>query len=539
MNRYASVLAAALCLFISFIASNSASAMQEVYVDFDTILMAVDAGATPGEMGIPPADELYDYSPEQREDILFYLNDRYGQHEVFFLEGLPPGMGSASVVTLNKGSGGFSDGVDFRNEVPDDTAEVNTIAAFKFIGVDPVTDPWTDMDVTLATANIVGHEAGHLMGIRHQDSFGPIGSGIGTFKDDYAPEYPFPPGAPETPTALSYLTFGLGLTFSGLTTESFISERAALKLAMADPAFPALVIPEASMNKSVMMAQPVPLADFVIPYPFRPLPNLKETPVEDLPLEIPAAIDARARVVKGKMDDTDEMGKHLSDYFSFTAEAGTMLTVEIMSKILEGGDRYADPVDIAVILLDGTTGGPLDYGPGTMVDAANDDDFATSDKGASLIDVVLPSVYDTGPDGFGTYVLEVASANEDLPFVSPGPGKDGTDGGDYELLIYQAWVVDEPYPPGFADFDEDTDVDGEDFLAWQRGLGIVVDATKVDGDVEGDGDVDLTDLFHWSEQHSLTGLPIPGSLSALVPEPSTLTLLSVFACGAVLRVRIR
>ena len=245
MNRTTLTLAA---LTVTIHCSPAARAFQEIYVDFDTILMAVDAGAEPGTMGIPPADELYDYDAFQREDILFYLNDRYGQHEVTFLEGLPPVPGSDSVITLNKGSGGFSDGVDFRNLVSDDEAEVNTIGAFKFIGIDPVTDPWTDMDVTIATANIVGHEAGHILGVRHQDSFGPIGSGIGTFPDDYAPVYPFPPGAPTTVESLSFLTFGLGLTFTNLTTESFISERAALKLEMAKPDFTELVVSEISGN---------------------------------------------------------------------------------------------------------------------------------------------------------------------------------------------------------------------------------------------------------------------------------------------------
>jgi len=45
-----------------------------------------------------------------------------------------------------------------------------------------------------------------------------------------------------------------------------------------------------------------------------------------------------------------------------------------------------------------------------------------------------------------------------------------------------------------ADFDNDGDTDGGDFLAWQRGFG---NANRADGDADGDKDVDETDLSVW------------------------------------------
>jgi hypothetical protein len=64
-----------------------------------------------------------------------------------------------------------------------------------------------------------------------------------------------------------------------------------------------------------------------------------------------------------------------------------------------------------------------------------------------------------------------------------------------------------------ADFDLDGDVDGTDFLAWQRGLGKTVGAKLAEGDADRDGDVDAEDLNIWRAQQ-------PAPPAAVVPEPS-------------------
>ncbi|MEM8947672.1 MAG: choice-of-anchor Q domain-containing protein, partial [Planctomycetota bacterium] len=48
-----------------------------------------------------------------------------------------------------------------------------------------------------------------------------------------------------------------------------------------------------------------------------------------------------------------------------------------------------------------------------------------------------------------------------------------------------------------ADFDTDFDVDGADFLAWQRGFGNA-NAVRADGNSDDDSDVDASDLAAWS-----------------------------------------
>jgi hypothetical protein len=72
--------------------------------------------------------------------------------------------------------------------------------------------------------------------------------------------------------------------------------------------------------------------------------------------------------------------------------------------------------------------------------------------------------------------------------------------------------------PGNADFDGDGDVDGRDFLAWQRGFGITSGAQLEQGDANGDGAVNAADLEFWSAQYGDTSSPLT-TLS--IPEPST------------------
>ncbi len=74
-----------------------------------------------------------------------------------------------------------------------------------------------------------------------------------------------------------------------------------------------------------------------------------------------------------------------------------------------------------------------------------------------------------------------------------------------------------------ADFDNDGDVDGKDFLTWQHGFSIIGGATRTDGDATNDGRVDSDDLVVWETQY---GTVPAGAIAAplVVPEPMTLNL---------------
>ncbi len=66
------------------------------------------------------------------------------------------------------------------------------------------------------------------------------------------------------------------------------------------------------------------------------------------------------------------------------------------------------------------------------------------------------------------------------------------------------------------DLDSDGDVDGADFLAWQRGFGKTSGASVADGDTNGDEAVNDLDLSVWQQNYGTTGLAaLSSSLSAI------------------------
>jgi hypothetical protein len=79
-----------------------------------------------------------------------------------------------------------------------------------------------------------------------------------------------------------------------------------------------------------------------------------------------------------------------------------------------------------------------------------------------------------------------------------------------------------------ADFDEDIDVDGNDFLIWQRGNGTLApDGEHANGDANSDLAVNGDDLVIWDMQFG--GPPPAATALAAVPEPSSAILLLLAA----------
>lgn len=114
-----------------------------------------------------------------------------------------------------------------------------------------------------------------------------------------------------------------------------------------------------------------------------------------------------------------------------------------------------------------------------------------------------------------------------------GPGISGLafaedDYGTSGIYRY-AMAQDTPFvdsSPSNGDFDGDGDVDGEDFLTWQRGLGLTGQPDATTGDADDDGDVDADDLTLWKSHFG--GAPAVAAIGA-VPEPASLALLAAGA----------
>ena len=83
-----------------------------------------------------------------------------------------------------------------------------------------------------------------------------------------------------------------------------------------------------------------------------------------------------------------------------------------------------------------------------------------------------------------------------------------------------------------ADFDRDGDVDGQDFLTWQRNFGATF-ALQSEGDANFDGTVDANDLAAWQDSYGSLLLAV-----IAVPEPTDLLLTCTAFLGLVLRRRV-
>ncbi len=101
-------------------------------------------------------------------------------------------------------------------------------------------------------------------------------------------------------------------------------------------------------------------------------------------------------------------------------------------------------------------------------------------------------------------------------------GNAGT-GGDPALFTSQGFL-----PIFTADFDIDGDIDGHDFLVWQRGFDS--GSSQITGDANEDNFVDEEDLAIWQQQYGAGGTPLVAANSA-VPEPSSLLLVTLAIAG--------
>lgn len=150
----------------------------------------------------------------------------------------------------------------------------------------------------------------------------------------------------------------------------------------------------------------------------------------------------------------------------------------------------------------------------------NGDNLTDFSERKAELDALIPG------GGSIDYVVSFGEDNSgNLYIIDYGDGFEPTPGSGEIFLLKQA----------SADFDEDGDVDGDDFLTWQLNSGMSSGTLLSHGDADEDEDVDADDLAIWELQYGTTTTP---SVPITVPEPSTI-LLAFFALLGMRPCRIR
>ncbi|MCB9850354.1 MAG: hypothetical protein H6817_06575 [Phycisphaerales bacterium] len=460
-KRIALVLGFTLFAFVA-----SARSESVYYLDFDP--------DSPGP--------IYPYSPTEKDIILDGLRMMYAAfpHMTFTLDEPPAPF---SRVNFNSAAIGTSTGIDFRNVASIDTASVNAIMAFDFVGeMSP-----SPADIVKASINLAGHEIGHLEGLRHHDSFTPIGTGVpgSMVAAGFTPPYPGPTTAPDTLTDVESLTTALpgGFTLAQLTADLGIGQRSAIKLAFnEDGAFYLeSSLPGGPGGSDPATASPLPLKTIGIPNVVPP-----GDPIHGLPLV------ADVIAVKGETFDPFD-----SDYYSFFAYAGDFVQIEVLSNEISS---RLDEFNVAVAVYDLDKLEDPDF-PGIYYLTDGNGDERESDD-ALMLDLHIAETKD--------YVVKV---------FPQFPGHPGTDFGEYELYIaaFRPMPMPECNTP-FADNDGDGDVDLRDYKAIQQcvsgGAGPMLPEDCICFDRDHDGDIDAFDAAEFA--NCVTG---SGVLHATDPNP--------------------
>jgi Ca2+-binding RTX toxin-like protein len=251
--------------------------------------------------------------------------------------------------------------------------------------------------VVALSAGLAAHEIGHLVGLKHPDSYGRPGTG------DYrppAPGYlpsPPPSGAVETPFHIMGSPASTDIIPLQTANNPFFGEREAIKLAY-DRSGIAATYETAGPHQSPATAQPLALSPLYVP--------------NTLDYGVDRGEDLTASVVQVANASLSAPGE--SDFYAVTVQAGDVLTFEVFSRALKAARGWTDAntFDTLLSIVD-SSGNPIPY-YGNAAGAVNDDGFETTDS--SLIDVPFAVA--------GTYYIKVSAFN-------------GTATGNYELFAYR------------------------------------------------------------------------------------------------------
>ena len=329
------------------------------------------------------------YTQFERDTIQSRFEEDFTPFGISFTQTAPM-TGPFTTMRFNDAPGGgpigvAQDGIDFRNLSLSDTVilDVNLL-----IGTNAPSQQYID-----SSANIGGHELGHSLGLRHRDSFGPIGQGLApeTFGVglNVSPPYTGPINATETQFhIMATPAFGLPAA-NAISGNQYVGVRSAIKIATFSSSGQVLN-EQAASHDTISLAQLINLPELYVP-------NTDQTG----PL-VGQQLNVNATTVLGNIAAGPEL-----DLYEFSASAGDILNVEVLSSSLSGNNppRITNPVNTFVRVLN-ASGTPLMSGQ-----SINDDEIETTD--AVVLDLPITAN--------GNYFIEVSSSA-------------GASTGDYELF---------------------------------------------------------------------------------------------------------